>query len=164
MMMRLILSICLLAFVVSPSSDGFRNYHAIEAYEITPGVMISPVYTAGRDVCEISIEKRHYSNKNVDLDAAMSKAQILSLFDELVPKEERGQPGGTIPGDTEITDIDSGMLTTSIPYENVTLAIYGKKDRPDRQKYVAAIISWNKRQCGRVATVSSLNLISGAPR
>jgi hypothetical protein len=148
MMMRLILSICLLAFVVSPSGDRFRNYHAVEAYEIRPGVMISPVYIVGRDVCEISIEKRHYSNNNVDLDAAMSKAQILSLFDELVPQEERGQPGGMIPGNTEITDIDSGMLTTSIPYENVTLAIYGKKDRPDRQKYVAAIISWNKRQCG----------------
>lgn len=145
--MRLIASICLLVFVVSPANDRFRNYHAIEVYEIRPGIMISPIYTVGGDVCEISIERQHHSNNNVDLDAAMSKAQILSLLDELVPKEERGQPGGTIPGNTEITDIDSGMLTTSIPYENVTLAIYGKKDRPDRQKYVAAIISWNKRQC-----------------
>lgn len=146
-MVKLIASICLLAFVAPPTNDRFRNYHAAEAYEIRPGVMISPVYTVGRDLCEISIEKRHYSNNSVDLDAAMSKAQILSLLDELVPKEERGQPGGTIPGNTEITDIDGGMLMTSIPYENVTLAIYGKKDRPDRQKYVAAIISWNKRQC-----------------
>lgn len=145
--MRLIASICLLVFVVSPTNDRFRNYHAIEAYEIRPGIMISPIYTVGGDICEISIERQHHSNNNVDLDAAMSKAQILSLFDELLPKEERGQPGGKIQGDTEITEIDSKILTTSIPYENVTLTMFGKKGAPDRQKYVAAIISWNQQPC-----------------
>ena len=145
--MKLIGSICLLAFVVGPTSDRFRKYHAAEAYEIRPGIMIAPLYTASHDVCEISIEKRHYSNNNVDIDALMSKEQILSLFDELVPKEERGQPGWKIPGDTEIAEIDSGILTTRIPYENVSLAIFGKKDSPERQKYVTAIISWNKLQC-----------------
>jgi hypothetical protein len=147
MMMKLITSICLLAFAVGPSSDRFRKYHAAEAYEIRPGVMISPVYTASHDVCEISIERRHYSNNNVDMDALMSKGQILSLFDELVPKEERGGPAGRLPPDTEITEGDLGMLRTRIPYENVTLAFFGKKDSPERQKYIAAIISWNKLQC-----------------
>jgi hypothetical protein len=148
MMIRVIVSICLVAFAVSPSSDRFRNFHAMKTYESGPGVMISPICTVGRNVCEISIEKRHYSNNSVDLDASMSKAQILFLFDDLVPKEERGQPGGKILGDTEITEVDGKILTTSVPYENVTLTMHGKKDTPDRQKYVAAIISWNKRQCG----------------
>lgn len=145
--MKLIGLICLLAFVIAPSGDRFHQYHAIETYEIQPGVLITPVYAADHDVCEIDIEKRHYSNNNVDLDATMSRELILSLFDELVPTEERGRPGWKIPGDTEITEIDSNTLTTRIPYENVTLAMYGKKDSPDRQKYVDAIISWNKRQC-----------------
>jgi len=143
-MVKLIASICLLAFILVPSSAGFKRYHIVEAYEVRPGVLITPVYSAGREVCEISIEKRHFSNNNVDIDATMSKEQILSLFDEIAPREERGQPGWKVPGDTEITEVDSEILTTRIPYENVSLAIYGRKDS---QKYVAAIISWNKPQC-----------------
>ena len=81
------------------------------------------------------------------MDALMSKEQIVSLFDELVPQEERGGPGWKLPEDTEISESDLGMLATGIPYENVTLSMYGKKDNPDRQKYIAAIISWNKLQC-----------------
>jgi hypothetical protein len=146
-MMKLIASICLLAFVAGSSSDRIRKYHAVEAYEIRPGIVVTPVYTASHDICEISIEKRHYSNNSVDMDATMPKEQILSLFDELVAKEERGGPGWKLPPDTEITEIDSDILTTRIPYENVTLAIFGKKDSPDRQKYVAAIISWNNLPC-----------------
>jgi hypothetical protein len=147
MMMKLIAAICLLAFVAGPSSNRIRKYHAVEAYEIRPGIIATPVYMANHDLCEISIEKRHYSSNSVDMDATMSKDQILSLFDELVPKEERGGPAGRLPPDTEITEGDLGMLRTRIPYENVTLAFFGKKDSPDRQKYVTAIISWNKPQC-----------------
>jgi hypothetical protein len=146
-MVRLITSICLLAFVVGSSGERFRKYHAVEGYEIRPGIMVTPVYSASHDVCEISIEERHYSNNNVDMDAAMSKELILSLFDELVPREERGGPGRNLPPDTEISEVDLGMLETRIPYENVTLAMYGKKDSEDRQKYIAAIISWNKLPC-----------------
>ncbi|HME56740.1 MAG TPA: hypothetical protein VKF63_00260, partial [Terracidiphilus sp.] len=127
--------------------DRFRKYHAAEVYEIRPGIMISPVYTTSHDLCEISIEKRHYYNNVVDIGAVMSKEQILLLFDELVPMEERGHPGDKLPGDTEITEIDSSALTKRIPYENVTLSMYGTVDSPDRQKYVAAIISWNKPEC-----------------
>jgi hypothetical protein len=146
-MMKLIASISLLAFVLGLPSDRFKRYSAAEAYEIRPGIVITPVYSASHDVCEISIERRHYSNNSVDMDAAMSKEQILSMFDELVPREDRGGPAGRLPPDTEITEGDLGMLRTRIPYENVTLAMFGKQDKPDRQKYIAAIISWNKLQC-----------------
>lgn len=146
-MLKVIASVCLVAFAVGTPSDRFRKYHAAEAYEIRPSIIVTPGYSSSHDLCEISIEKRHYSNNRVDMDATMSREQILSLFDELVPQEERGGPAGRLPEGTEITEGDLGMLTTSIPYENVTLVIYGKKDSPDRQKYVAAIISWNKLQC-----------------
>ena len=153
-MMKLIASICLLACFAGVSSDRMQKYHALEAYEIRPGIIATPVYTASHDLCEVSIEKRHYSNNGVDMDATMPKEQILSLFDELVPKEERGGPGWKLPPDTEITESDLGMLRTRIPYENVTLAIFGKKDSPDRQKYVTAIISWNKLPCGPVVATT----------
>jgi hypothetical protein len=147
MMMKLFASICLLAVVAGPSSDRIRKYHGVETYEIRPGIIATPAYTASHDLCEISIEKRHYSNNRVDMDAAMPKELILSMFDELVPKEERGGPSGRLPADTEISEADLGMLSTRIPYENVTLTMYGKQDKPDRQKYIAAIISWDKTPC-----------------
>ena len=146
-MIKLITSICLLAFFAGPASDRIWKYRSVEAYEIRPGIVATPIYTASHDLCEVSIEKRHYFNNSVDMDATMSKEQILSMFAELVPKEERGGPAGRLPPDTEITEGDLGMLRTRIPYKNVTLAIFGKKDSLDRQKYVAAIISWNNLQC-----------------
>ena len=149
-MTKLIASICLLAFVAGPSSDRIRKYHAVEAYEVRPGIIATPVYTASHDLCEISIEKRHYYNNAVDMDAVMSKEQILSIFDELVSQEERGGPGSNYPPGTEMSESDSGMLETNIPYVNVTLEMFGmkKEHSRDTQKYVTAIISWNKPPCG----------------
>ncbi|HEY1209090.1 MAG TPA: hypothetical protein VGE85_06965 [Terracidiphilus sp.] len=148
-MMKLITSICLLVFVAGSSSDRFRKYHTAEAYEIRPGIIISPVYSVSHDLCEISIEKRHYYNNAVDMDAVMSKEEILSIFDELVSQVERGGPGLNLPPGTELSDSDFGMLETSISYKNVSLEMFGmvKKDRRDTQKYVAAIISWKKPEC-----------------
>ena len=76
----------------------------------------------------------------------MSKKEILSIFDELISQEERGGPGLNLPPGTELTDSDFGMLETNISYVNVTLEMFGKEkeDNRDEQKYVAAIIVWNK--------------------
>ena len=143
--MKLIASICFLAFVVGQSSNRLGKYHAVEAYEVRPGIIVMPIYAANHDVCELSIERRHYSNDSVDMDALMPKEQIVSVFDELLPQEERGGLGRwKLPRDTEISETDGGVVTTRIPYENVTLAMYGKKES---QKYIAAIISWNKQLC-----------------
>lgn len=146
-MKKLLVSICLLVSVATPSSDRFRNYHAVKAYAIRPGIIMTPFYATNGDLCEISIEKRHYSDNRVDMDAAMPEEQIISMFDELVPEEERGGLKFNLPPGSEMGESDFGMLTTFIPYKNVTLLMDGKKDRPDRQKYIAAIISWNKQTC-----------------
>ena len=146
-MTKLIASICLLAFVAGSSIDRIRKYRAVEAYEIRPGIFATPIYATNHVLCEIGVEKRHYLNNSVDMDATMSKEQIVSVFDELVPKGERGGSAAKLPPDTEVTEGDLGMLNTRIPYGDVTLTIFGKKDRPDRQKYVAAVVSWNKLPC-----------------
>ena len=135
-MKKLIASIWLLASVAGPSSDRFRRYEVIQAYEVRPGIVITPLSTGSGDLCRIDIEKRHYLDNRVDMDADMSKELILSLFDELVPKPERGGPGWKLPADTEISESDLGMLVTRIPYQNVTLAMYGKKTSPDKQKFI----------------------------
>jgi len=157
--MKLIASICLLAFAFSQADDRFREYRAVESYEIQPGIVITPFYSADQQVCEISIEKRHFSGSVVDLDTTMSKTQILSIFDELVTKEERGRSLSTNPPGVETTESDDYEFWKLYRYENVFLEMHGKfpaevKEkkrwtyiREDRQEYVVAIISWNKRQC-----------------
>jgi hypothetical protein len=75
-MMKLIVSICSLAFLLGSSGDGFKQYHSVESYEIRPGILITPVYSINRDVCEISIERRRYSNNTVDMDALMSRSRF----------------------------------------------------------------------------------------
>src|SRR5208337_3390172 len=112
MMKNLIATICLIAFVSGPSSSKFRKYHNLEAYEIRPGIVASPVYSASHDLCRVSIEKRHYYNNAVDMDAVMSKELIMSIFDELVTKEERGGPRANLPPGAETSDSDLGMLGT----------------------------------------------------
>ncbi len=134
-----------LSFMLYPLSDELKKYRVVESYEIQPGVLITPFYTATHEICEVSIEKKHYSNEGVvDLDATISSEQIRQLFDELAPKGERGQPGERLPEGAEISNVDGGVRKTHITYENVTLAMYGKVES---QKYVAALISWNKRPC-----------------
>jgi len=96
-MMKLIASIGFLFFVNGQATGKLQKYHAVEAYEIRPGVIVNPIYSANHTVCELSIERRHYSNNVVDMDALMSKEQIMSIFDELVSREERGGPGWKLP-------------------------------------------------------------------
>jgi len=146
---KLIAWILLLALVPTASGSKLRKYPAVQVYEIETGIFVVPIYSSHLEPCKISIEKRHYSNNAVDLDAVMSKEQILSIFDELVPQKERGGPGLNLPSGTEISDIDLGTIDTKISYVNVTLEMIGKEkeDSRDIQKYVAAIITWNKSQC-----------------
>ncbi len=114
-MMKLVASICFLVFVNFQATGRLQKYHAVEAYEIRPGVIVNPIYSANHAVCELSIERRHYSNNVVDMDALMSKEQIVSIFDELISPEERGRPRWKLPGGTEITETDSGMVTKRLP-------------------------------------------------
>jgi hypothetical protein len=146
-MEKFLVSVFALALVIGLSGDRFRKYRPVETYRAGQGITITPTYSPGHDICEVSIEKRHYSDGKVDLDAVMSKEQILSIFDELALPDERGGPKWKLPAGSEITEVDLGILETTIPYENVTLAMYGKSDKQSEQKYLSAIISWNTLGC-----------------
>jgi len=145
-MMKLVASIGLLASMAGSPSNELQKYQTVDTYLIRPGIIVTPFYTTTHDLCEMSMEKRHYAYDHVDIDAAMSEEEIVSLFDELVPQAERGGPG-RLPAGMEISEVDLGVIATTLPYKNVTLQMHGLKDRPDRQKYVAAIISWNNVPC-----------------
>lgn len=125
--------------------DVYKQYRSVHSYEIRPGVLITPSYSSEGRVCEIAIEKRHYSGKAVDIDGAMSDEEIQLLFDELAPLKERGHL--KFPDVVEMTEESGWFRTTTTPYENVSLQMYG---RVENKKYVAAIVKWERQECHRV--------------
>jgi prepilin-type processing-associated H-X9-DG protein len=125
----------------------FNRLPSVEAYEIRPGILTMPSYSDAGQVCQIVLERRHVSPKNVDLDAEMSGEEISRIFDELVPKEERGQPKLNLGNNGNISMVDGHVLTTIAVYENVSVRMYGKSKDTGSKSYVAATIDWEKRKC-----------------
>lgn len=156
--MRLKIAICLLAFAFGRTGDRFKEYRSVESYEVQPGIVVTPFYSVNREVCKISIEKRHFSGTTVNSDTTMSKTQIMVIFDELITIEERGRPIPTNPSGVDVLHIDGDFIWKQIEYENVSLVMNGRGIKEvngkrkgtfseDRQGYFVAIITWNKLQC-----------------
>jgi hypothetical protein len=43
------------------------HFKAIEAYEVRPGILLQPRYTAEGQICEIGLERLHYSAGEVSM-------------------------------------------------------------------------------------------------
>ena len=125
----------------------FNRLPAVEAYEIRPGILMMPSYSDAGQVCQIVLQKRHVSPKNIDLDAEMSGEELSRIFDELVPKEERGQTKLSLGNNGNISMVDGHTLATIAVYENVSVRMYGKSKDTGSKSYVAATIDWEKRKC-----------------
>lgn len=129
----------------------FNRLPAVEAYEIRPGILMMPSYSDGGQVCQIVLERRHVSSNNIDLDAEMSGEEISRIFDELVPREERGHPKLNLGDNDNISMVDGHSLATIAVYENVSVRMYGKSKGTGPKSYVAATIDWEKRKCRNAA-------------
>jgi hypothetical protein len=140
----------LLLTAAAPQSGQFSKYKAVEAYEIRPGILMMPRYSADGQVCEIGLEKLHYSPEIIRLDSSLSRAEIDQLFNELVPADERGPRSKDFERDL-ITQEGGGITTTAV-FENVTIQIFGKDlSAPHKHEIVeddiVAIVRWKNRKC-----------------
>jgi hypothetical protein len=152
--MSKLLSLCLagvlLFFSSNSASESFKKYREIEAYEIRPGILMMPRYSANGQVCEIGVEKLHYSSDAVRLDSTLSRDEIDRIFDELVPAKEKG-PRSKDPTGTLITQ-GGQSLTTNVDYANVSIQIFGDastvvgKDGIVADE-VVAVLKWKNRTC-----------------
>ena len=132
----------------------FSKYRTVEAYEVRPGILMMPTYSEDGRVCEIGLERRHYSPDKVVLDSGLSRSEIDQIIDELVPIRERGpksenllERGGII--------LEGNSLVKSEGYENVTIRMYREASSPSSSHGIAAsdvavTITWNHRKCRRV--------------
>lgn len=133
------------------AQERFAQYPKIEAYEVRPGILMMPRYTAANEVCEIGLERLLYSPSLIRLNRELSREEILQTLDELIPVNERGRP----PKDSEdlITQMgQSPTETTTTEYENVLIRIYGvpfrsKNKNVSTMNDVVATVTWKNRKC-----------------
>jgi len=144
----LVIAALLLVPSVNPDRERFAKYKAVEAFEVRPGLLVLPSYSADGQVCEIGLEKLHYSPEMVRLDSTLSRKEIDQVFDELVPADERGPQAKDFAG-TQITQ-SGGSLTTNIDFQNVSIQIYGNATSEKRGitvDEVVATLKWKNRKC-----------------
>jgi hypothetical protein len=145
----LICALTLVFCAATPQDATFVNYKSVEAYEIRPGILAMPRYSADGLVCEVGLERRHYSPEKIYLDSALSREEIDQIADELAPASERGP---RTMGDMDFSERDGGGITTTSAYENVQIQIYSAVS-PASKKHetvvddVAATIKWTNRNC-----------------
>ena len=146
--------VLLVLVVLLPSAQAankrFTKYKRVEAYEVRPGVLMLPSYSADGKVCEIGLEVLHYSPKSVMLSSSMSRQEIDQIFDELVPAKERGPRSKTFSRDV-ILEAGGGRTRIS-NYRNVVLLVYSRvaptvgHGEPSESNLVATI-QWIHRKC-----------------
>jgi hypothetical protein len=147
------LSALFLLPLIAGTSDNqsLSRYKAIETYEIRPGIVIMPRYTSGHEVCEVGIERRHYSPEIIRLNSDLSRKEVDQIVDDLAPPSDRGPAANIGKIGNELMSQEGNSFATSIDYQNVTVQIYGPATEPDSGDVVieniVATIRWKNRKC-----------------
>jgi len=107
---------CLLALLLLPAkplNEQFSKYKRVEAYEIRPGILMMPRYSANGQVCMVLLQKDHFVKGVDDLDSTLPRREtIIQLFDELAPPAERGP--ATVNSELARLSMYSGPTVTSL--------------------------------------------------
>ena len=145
-MLKLIGLVCGIGLLIAFTdlrSDRFSKYKAVEAYEVRPGFLAMPSYSADGWVCKVAIQRNHYFNGAIEEDSTLPREVVIQIFDELAPPSERGP--STFDKEFEgLTAYGGNSATTSFDYKNVSLNISRSASyRGD----VVAVITWKNRAC-----------------
>jgi hypothetical protein len=134
----------------NPGRERFAKYKAVEAYEIRPGILMMPRYSADGQVCEIGLEKLHYSPEKIRLDSSLSRKEINQIFEELVSSDERG-PKPTSLLEPGLTTFSGRGMVSDEEYQNVSIRIYGDVspggEAAATVDEVTATLKWKNRNC-----------------
>ncbi len=140
----------LLLPALNTGRERFAKYKPVEAYEIRPGILMMPRYSADGQVCEIGLEKLHYSPEMIRVDSSLSREEIDQIFDELAPSADRGPKPTGLLEQGRIDFLGNSMIRNE-EYQNVSIQIYGTLAVNDNGGFtgdeVAATLKWKKRTC-----------------
>ena len=124
------------------SADLGAKYRQITSYKVRPDTVMTPRYAQGGQVCEMIVEKRAKTDKDIIFGSSFAEKEWKGVVDELVPPSERGKDV------TELlnTTVDGGFITADYTYENVRIRVQGVT-RPKPTPAVLITITWSKRTC-----------------
>jgi hypothetical protein len=147
-MLKLTAVVCtvMALFSMRSQNEKFSHYKSIETYEVRPGILMMPKYAADGQVCEITLERNHYSDDTAKLDSTIPRNVITEIADELAPVSERG-PVTTNFGKEYMSAYAGNGITTFADYQNVSIRIFGIASPITSAGDVVAVIEWKKRTC-----------------
>jgi hypothetical protein len=110
-----------------------------------------PTYSPDGQVCEIGLEKLHYSPEKIRLDSDLSRQEISQIFGELVPSAKRGQKPTSLLKQG-MTTVSGGGMISDEESRNVSIRIFGNYSPADGKDgatldEVAATLTWKNRTC-----------------
>jgi hypothetical protein len=121
------------------STELSTKYPVITSYEVRPGILMTPEYSADGQVCRMSIERQRATRSGIMMDSFMSAKLVKTIVDELVPQSERGPALGGSEDNAAILTV--GVLTQSVhTYEKIS---YNVLSGPNRESVV--VIKWQNR-------------------
>lgn len=135
--------------------DLDTKYPVVKAYEVRPGVLMTPRYAGDGQVCEMVLEMRRVTQAGISLAANLTEEEVLKLVEQLVPEDERGKKRmNPSTGKAYNSSFADGDLITveysydSISVEFVRVGILKGSMLMDRcPSDMVAIIKWKKRTC-----------------
>jgi hypothetical protein len=124
------------------SADLGAKYRQITSYEVRPGIVMTPRYAQDGQVCEMIVEKRAKTDKDIIFGSSFAEKEWKDVVDELVPPRKRGKDV------TELlnTTVDGGFIAADYTYENVKIRVQGVT-RPKPTPAALITITWSKRTC-----------------
>lgn len=141
-----------ISFLITPANidrPRLEKYKKLEAYEIRPGILMFPRFTAEDEFCEIGLQRLGYSPEVVRVSSSLSQEEIDRVLDGLVPAEERGKRLTDFPDSLYV--ITGASRYGTMEFENVSVVIAGSFGAAKRKSFgsedVVATIKWKKRVC-----------------
>jgi hypothetical protein len=144
-----VLSISATAQTTNALASKYGAAHS--SYEIRPGIFITVKFVGDREVCQMSVEKRHLQSTGAVLvgETLMEQDELTPIIDELVPVAARGKETNR-----PLISINGVGMTTTYDYENVSITYYRGVDRTRTHKrdivvrdIAAVVIQWKNRGC-----------------
>jgi hypothetical protein len=123
------------------STELSTRYPVITSYEVRPGILMTPKYSADGQMCQMSIERQRATRSGIMMDSFISAELVKTIVDELVPHSERGP---ALHGSEDVVAvITTGLLNQSVhSYEKIS---YNVLSGPNRESVV--VIKWKNRKC-----------------
>lgn len=150
-----VLLVCAAAYPQSRSDLRGKYGAPSEAYEVRPNVLMTVIFDADGQACEMVIEARHtVKGGGVNGNNLIPLTTAEEVLNEVAPIEQRGKGGRAITFSGGCSSI------TSYEYENVTIYRSERCLQGGGKAVLAITVKWKHRQCqsNEVAAFGDLKL------